>query len=281
MKKIIYYFSGTGNSLYTARKLAKAIGGAELVNVRTDPHTAPAQAADVIGFVCPVYEWDIPGSMKNFIEKLSVNPNAYIFMVATYIAILGKSFETVAQLLEAKGARLSYGRAIRCVASQCIAYPPFPPEKLMLPYMERQISKVGTEIGRKQQRNYPRMAALTRKRFDKVMVPYLASEHEYDTGFYTDDQCKGCGICAKVCPTYNITMEEKRPVWHHRCHGCNACVAYCPTRAIQFKSPNVYKELGTLITKMLRLPKKRKRYHHPDITARDLIENSRTVDPEE
>jgi flavodoxin len=32
MKKIIYYFSGTGNSLYTANKIAQAIGGAELVN---------------------------------------------------------------------------------------------------------------------------------------------------------------------------------------------------------------------------------------------------------
>lgn len=270
MKKI-YYFSGTGNSLYTASKIAEAIGGAEIISVRCKPEDISAENANVIGFVCPVYEWDIPGTFKEFIKQLTVNPNAYIFMVTTYIAVLGKSFETVEKLLEEKGARLNYGRAIRCVASQCIAYPPFPPEKIMIPYMEKQIQKTGKEINEKKLRDFPKMSPLTRSRFDKVMGPYLQVENEYDKGFYTDDRCKGCGICEKVCPTRNISISDKRPQWNHHCHGCNACVAYCPTKAIQFKTPQAYKELGTFISKILRLPEKRKRYHHPAVLAKDLM----------
>lgn len=281
MKKIIYYFSGTGNSLYTANKIVQAIGGAELVSVRCNPQEVSAADADVIGFVCPVYEWDIPGTFKKFIQQLDINPNAYIFMVATYIAVLGKSFETVQKLLEEKGTKLNYGRAIRCVASQCIAYPPFPPEKIMLPYMEKQIKKTCKEIQQKKERAYPRMSPITRRRFPKTMGPYLAIEHEYDKGFYTDDRCKGCGICQKVCPTRNITMENQKPNWNHHCHGCNACVAYCPTKAIQFKTPQAYRELGTLITKILCLPEKRKRYHHPLIKAADLMRDNKTIQPEE
>ena len=242
MKKI-YYFSGTGNSLYTASKIAEAIGGAEIISVRCKTEDVSAENADVIGFVCPVYEWDIPGTFKEFIKQLTVNPNAYIFMVTTYIAVLGKSFETVEKLLEEKGARLNYGRAIRCVASQCIAYPPFPPEKIMIPYMEKQIQKTGKEINEKKLRDFPKMSPLTRSRFDKVMGPYLQVENEYNKGFYTDDRCKGCGICEKVCPTRNISISDKRPQWNHYCHGCNACVVYCPTKAIQFKTPQAYKEL--------------------------------------
>lgn len=94
MKSIIYYFSGTGNSLYTASKIAEAIGGAELISVRCNPEHASAKDADIISFVCPVYEWDVPGTFKEFIKQLAINPNAYIFMVTTYIAVLGKSFET-------------------------------------------------------------------------------------------------------------------------------------------------------------------------------------------
>ena len=216
MKTIIYYFTGTGNSLYTARKIAEEIGGAELISVRCEPKQVSAENADMIGFVCPVYEWDIPGTFKEFIKKLSVNKNAYIFMTATYVAIHGKCFETVNSILEEKGAHLSYGRAIRCVASQCIAYPPFPPEKIMIPHMEKQIKKAALEIKSKTLRDYPRMSQLSRKRYDSAMGPYLAVEHEYDKGFYTDDRCKSCGLCQKVCPNRNITMQNGRPVWNHQ-----------------------------------------------------------------
>ena len=149
MKRIIYYFSGTGNSLYTARKIAKEIGGAELISVRCEPEVLSAEDADMIGFVCSVYEWDVPGTFREFIKNLTINKKAYIFMVATYIMVHGKCFETVEKILNEKGAYLSYGRAIHCVASQCTAYPPFPPEKIMMPYMERQMKKTACEISRK------------------------------------------------------------------------------------------------------------------------------------
>lgn len=277
MKNVIYYFSGTGNSLYTARIIAKAIGGADLISVRCDPEKYSAEDADVIGFVCPVYEWDIPGAFREFIKKLRVSTKAYIFMTATYIAVHGRCFETVEHILNSKGAHLNYARAIHCVASQCIAYPPFPPEGIMLPYMRKQIIRTASEIKRRQLREYPRMSWFTRKKYDKAMGPYLAVEHEYDKGFYTDDRCKSCGLCSKVCPTKNITMENGRPVWNHRCHGCNACVAYCPTKAIQFRTPRAYKELDTIISKILCLPENRKRYHHPDIKARDLMRDKQNI----
>ena len=271
MRKVVYYFSGTGNSLRAANVIAESIGGAELIHVRCDPEEASAEDAEVIGFVCPVYEWDVPGTFKKFIERLTVNPKAYIFMVTTYIAVLGKSFETVEKILSGKGAHLDYGRAIHCVASQCVAYPPFPPEKIMIPYMERQMKWVGNEINQKKRRAYPHMSPITRRRYEKVMGPYMEVEKEYDKGFFTDARCVGCGTCEKVCPTRNISIQENRPVWNHHCHGCNACVAYCPTKAIQFKTPKAYQELGTIISKMLRLPEKRKRYHHPLIKAKDLM----------
>lgn len=271
MKKVIYYFSGTGNSLRTAEVIAEKLGGAELIGARCDPGKVPASDADVIGFVCPVYEWDIPGKFRAFIKRLSVNPDAYIFMVTTYIAVLGKSFETVEKLLSEKGAHLDYGRAVRCVASQCIAYPPFPPEKIMIPFMEKQMEKTADEIKRRMHRDYPRMSPLTRRRFKKVMVPYLAIEHEYDKGFYADDKCVGCGTCEKVCPNHNITMRDKRPVWNHRCNACNACVVYCPVKSVQFETPEAYKELGTVISRMLGLPEKRKRYHNPNVKAKDMM----------
>lgn len=279
MKHIIYYFSGTGNSMRTAVRIAKKIGGAEIISVRCDPENATAENADVIGFICPVYEWDIPGTMKKFVGKLRINPNAYIFMIATYVAIHGKAFETMEKILLQKKARLNYGIALRCVASQCIAYPPFPPETLMIPYMEKHIDRIGREISERKNRAFPAMGWLTRKLYPKIMTPYMAIEQEYDKGFYTDERCVGCETCAKVCPTQNITIQNHTPVWNHRCHGCNACVAYCPKKAIQFTKPEAYRQLQGIVPKLLRLPEKRKRYHNPFIKATDLAMDKQIIIP--
>lgn len=277
MEKIIYYFSGTGNSLRTARIIAAEVGGARLISMRNDPSCVSAEKAEVIGFVCPVYEWDVPKTVKSFVERLAINPQAYLFMAATYITVHGRCFETIHAALAEKGAGLHYGRALRCVASQCTAYEPFPPERVMVPFMERNAKKIGEEIRRRKLRPYPKMSPVSRRLYRKMMLPFLNVQHEYDKGFYVSDACIGCGLCGKVCPCKNITFSEKRPVWNHACEGCNACVAYCPTKAVQFKTPDAYIQLDNVITRRLGLPEKRKRYHHPYIAAGDLVKDGEEV----
>ena len=118
--------------------------------------------------------------------------------------------------------------------------------------MEKQIQKAGKEIRQKKLRDYPKMSAITRRRFDKTMGPFLALESEYDKGFYADERCIGCGICKKVCPT----------------------------KAVQYKVPPVYKELDSIICKLLCLPERRKRYHHPQIEAKDLMSDRKEIKPD-
>jgi len=281
MKAVIYYFSGTGNSLRTARIIAQKIGGAHLISMRSEPESVPAADADMIGFICPVYEWDVPETVKRFVERLTVNPKAYIFMVATYIAIHGRCFETVNNALLKKGCCLSYGRPLRCVASQCTAYEPFPPAKFMVPLSERKAEKTGEEIASRKFRKYPHMSLAARRLYPKMMVPFINVEHEYDKGFFTSESCVGCEICRKVCPCGNITFESGRPVWNHACLGCNACVVYCPTKSIQFKTPEAYAKLDNVISRRLGLPDKRTRYHNPHISAGDMMKSTEYISPGE
>ena len=271
MKKVIYCFSGTGNSLRAARIIAKEIDGATIVSVKKGVTSDLAADADMIGFICPVYEWDVPETMKDFVEKLTVNKKAYTFMVATYIAVHGRCFETIDTILRTKGTRLHYGKPLRCVASQCIAYEPFPSPKIMVPYSDHRASKIGKLIAKQKTNKYPKMSAFTRSRYDKMMMPFINVQHEYDKGFYTTDNCVGCGLCEKLCPSKNITISDKHPLWNHNCLGCNSCVVYCPKKAIMFKTPEAYEKLDNVITHRLGLPEKRTRYHNPYITAKDII----------
>lgn len=278
-KTIIYYFSGTGNSYKAATTVAKALGGAQLISVVNPPEDVPATDADIIGFVSPVYEWDIPGVMKDFLKNLNINPNAYIFAISTYVFIHGKSFETIENILRTKGAHIAYGKGIYCVASQCTAYTPFPSPKIMLPIMEKQFKKTAKEIAMQKERKYPRMSVLTRNSYDKQMQPYMEIEKEFDKGFYTSDACAHCGMCEKICPLGNIKMVDGTPTWHNRsCHGCMACVAYCPKKAILFQAPEAYMESGIKLAMSLKLDEKRKRYHHPDVNFKDMIKKNHYVE---
>ena len=61
------------------------------------------------------------------------------------------------------------------------------------------------------------------------------------------DRCKGCELCASVCPHVAIHMSDMfnakgyRPAqWmdvNHECTGCAACAVICPDSAIR-----VYRE---------------------------------------
>ena len=199
MEKIIYCFSGTGNSLRTAKIIAEQMGGARII------------------------------AMKDGTEPVSAEDE------------------------------------------------PFPPKKLMLPHMERGAVKIGREVAAGKRRKYPRMSPVTRRRYAKAMVPFLNVQHEYDKGFYVDGKCVGCRTCQKICPRGNITFENNKPVWNHACIGCNACVVYCPTRAIKFKTPPAYAALNNIIVRRLGLPDGRTRYHHPYITAADLMKDEETI----
>ncbi len=79
---MIYYFSGTGNSLWTARRLAEQLGEQteNLVNYKDKKLVCHD---DVIGVVCPTYMASLPWFVKKVFLNAELNPNAYTFLVAT------------------------------------------------------------------------------------------------------------------------------------------------------------------------------------------------------
>ena len=53
--------------------------------------------------------------------------------------------------------------------------------------------------------------------------------------FRATDTCISCGLCARICPTGTIVMEQGKPHWKGKdCVQCTACIHRCPVRAIEY-----------------------------------------------
>lgn len=279
MKKVIYYFSGTGNSYRVAARVAEVLHDTEIISMRCNPQDVSAADAEIIGFVFPVYHWTICEAIQDFISGLEVNPNAYIFAVSTPSFINGFSFEALDELLQEKGAKLQYAMRIFSVANLCLVYPPFPSPKLRIPATERRITKIAGMIQKKATNDYARAGVLTRIIYPRMMPKYRDIQAEIDKGFSISADCISCGICSKVCPKKNIEMQDSKPVFLHNCSCCMACVSYCPKKAIKYHMPQEQLEkINTPFTRIMKLPDRRKRYHNPYVSANDLAADRRYIE---
>lgn len=276
MKSIIYYFTGTGNSLRAAVKIGEKLKNAELVSMRCNPEDVPATDYDVIGFIFPVYHWTMPAPAVKFVESLKINTKAYIFAVAMPSLICGFACERIEELLEKKGAHLSYGNKVNSVANYVIVYPPFPSPKIVVPKTEKKLDKIGLEISSLTKRDYPKAGRMVKARRDKVMNPYLELQKYADYPFIISSDCISCGLCSKVCSCNNIELVEGKPTFQHHCAQCMACIVSCPKRAIGYSLTEGDKSLlneiskDTPIAKIMGLPAKRKLYKNPYVTVQDL-----------
>ena len=279
MKRRIYYFTGTGNSMCAARVIAQKLGDTEIISMRTDPADYPASDCEMVGFIFPVYHWTMPAPAVSFVEKLDINPKAYVFAVAMPSLICGIACEKLAEILAGKGIRINYGGLVHNVASYAIVYPPFPPAKLVVPQAEKKLRQIADDIIAKKEQPYPRANRFIKWRRDRVMGPYLELQKYADMPFTVSQDCISCGTCSRVCPCRNITMENGRPVFRHHCANCMACVVSCPRRAIGYDISSGDRELlkeaslKTPIVRIMGLPSKRKLYRNPYISVNDLTKD--------
>ena len=82
MTTTIFYYTGTGNSLWTARRLASLLEEAQCVSMKRCTDVKIACGAQRIGLVFPVHIWGVPPPVVEFVRRLNVNTSQYLFAMA-------------------------------------------------------------------------------------------------------------------------------------------------------------------------------------------------------
>ena len=259
MKTVIYYFTGTGNSLAAAKKIAAALGDTMLVPVASLLDTAGdiVPAADRVGIICPVYFAGLPAMVASFAARLRPAGGSYIFGVATFGG--SGAVSTLRQLdgilRQSAGRGLDAGFPVTMPGNYILMYeaPQGEKQSAMLAEADTQLARIADVVRKNRKEDLPR--SIVEQAIHALMYGrFVAHVHEQDKNFTVAETCTSCGTCVAVCPAKNIELVAKKPVWQHRCELCCSCIHTCPVQAIQ-----VGKKTGG-----------RKRYRNPEVTVAEL-----------
>ena len=257
---MIFYFTGTGNSLWVAKMLSETfhetlISIATELNEKKEENLVYSLRADEkIFFVYPVHSWGPAVSIMRFIARLKLENYFHqpIYSVATCGDECGYANRLLGKALNSRQLVLTNAYSVT-----------MPNNYILLPGF----SVDSKEIEKKKLEQAPiRMAEIikaiqTEKTLDlyhKGGAPWIKTYLVYPlfanlaigkNSFRVTDACISCGLCERICPTQTIRMKDGKPIWTDTCVQCVACIHRCPVRAIEYGKETI----------------KKGRYYHPEI----------------
>lgn len=234
-KRIIFYFTGTGNSLYIARQLAGE--NAELLSIPQMVKRGKYEfEADEIGIVYPIYGHMPPYMVRQFIRKAKLKAE-YKFAVLTYGARKCDAVEIWDRISRKADNAFDYINTIIMVDNWL---PNFDMnEQLKIDkHIPENLQKITADINSRQHWHEPvteeerqqHQGFMQRSGLDPE-VGFLMKSEKF---FTVTDVCIDCGICTYVCPRGNYELTSRGVKTSGDCEFCFACIQNCPQKAIQF-----------------------------------------------
>jgi ferredoxin len=251
MSSVIYYFSGTGNSLSAARQIGENIGEkVSLFPIQDYINNESIEITeDMVGLVFPVHYLTVTGIIKKFVERMNFKSKPYIFAVVTCNLVSGRCIFDLSELLAERGQQLSAGFTVVMPGNAIIDPPEVQQQKLIA--SRKRLLEVSDYI---KNRNFGTYEATNMKYED---LPKDEQIYITPDMFWANQDCISCGTCSKVCPNKNILItEEGKPAWSSNCTTCFACFHWCPCNAVN---------IGQLSSGI-------PQYRNPDITLEELID---------
>ena len=248
----ICYFTATGNSLYAARQ----IGGTLLSIPQLMRQETVQIEDDAVGIVCPCFNCEMPMMVREFMRKAHIR-TGYFFFIYTYGSGLGEAYAYAKLAAREAGLNLSYVNAVLMVNN----FIPFYDiqeqlDTLAEKKVEKQLQKIRDDISLRVTVYFKvtvTMKAQMNMYHKKVAEPWLRKDSALS--YTVNNSCTRCGICAAVCPAYNISVTAEGVRFSDHCEVCYACLHHCPRGAIHMKQ-----EAGT------------KRFRNEHVSLYDITE---------
>ena len=240
---MVFYFSGTGNSKYIAKRIAKELKE-EAINIVDSLNEGEVELFlennERIGIVFPTYYYGMPLIIEEFFKFLeTVNigngnfKNSYLYVIYNYEGSAGGVELKISKTLKKKNLNLKYISSVKMPNNFSIYYnlPSIEKEKETLDMAGIEIDNIIKDLEERKE-VYPNTNIL-RKLISFIMYPIYKYGRK-TRRFYADDKCINCTLCEEICPVNAIKMKDQKPEWiKKQCEYCLACYNRCPVDAIQ------------------------------------------------
>lgn len=251
-KRLVFYFTATGNSLYAAKQFSDK--PLSIPQVLKEDGKLEFEA-DEIGFVFPDYHAMAPEIVKRFVGRATFKA-PYVFSVITYGKFECNVVDRWMRFAAQYGLRFDHIATILMVDNYLTAFDA-DEEKKIDKGTEEQLAKAVREVSaHKLYIPFLSDEELERRREILTQFPELFPVRSEDLLAVTD-RCVGCGICSQVCPRGNFHIANKRAENEGNCEYCLACAHACPQKAITLKDGEKNPEA---------------RYRHPSVAIKEIIE---------
>jgi len=230
----IFYFTATGNSLYTAKRF-----GGELYSIPKvlKSNELSYEDNEKIGIIFPCYALSAPGIVREFIEKVTLK-SPYIFAILTYGNKVANGVGWFTEYAKKNNINIHYANSLLMIDN----YLPFfdiEQQKLKSKNIEENLNSLLIDVS--ENKKYIQKGSLVDSFITNGAQGLInvAPNLIFVKDFSINNKCNGCGTCTKVCPKGNISINKElknsKPIYGDTCESCLACINLCPQKAINIK----------------------------------------------
>ena len=240
---MVFYFSGTGNSTFVATTLSNFLSLKLQFIPETDPSLFNISEERVV-FVFPVYSWGVPPIVIKFIKDIKpdfwtscMEKDFPVDCVMTCGDEVALAPEMIEKAFKTTGIKINSIWSV-IMPNNYVLLPGFnvDPKELEKKKLENCESRI-LEIAQGLQR-FDRRIDVTRGSFPrlktKIVYPLFKRWGIFPKKWHFTESCISCGKCEKICPVFNVKMENGHPKWGMKCCSCLACYHVCPVHAVEY-----------------------------------------------